>query len=50
MKLEKMEIGNRQGRILSTALSQIYHDFIEGYSVFANRADDFLDPDNKVSI
>ena len=44
-----MEIGNRNGRILSNALAQIYHEFMDNYLNFANRTDDTLDIKNKVS-
>ena len=47
-KLEKVEIGGMKGRILSHDVVQIFTEFQEYFTVFANSSYDGLDPQNKV--
>ena len=47
-KLEKVEIGGMKGKVLSHDVVQIFTEFSEYFSVFANRNYDTLDPHDKV--
>ncbi|GAB6022905.1 Dynein heavy chain 9, axonemal [Chamberlinius hualienensis] len=45
--LEKIEIGNRKGRVLALSIGKIRRTYIETYQTFANRSDDPFDSSNQ---
>uniref|UniRef100_A0A6P7G4P0 Dynein beta chain, ciliary-like n=1 Tax=Diabrotica virgifera virgifera TaxID=50390 RepID=A0A6P7G4P0_DIAVI len=45
-KLEKVEIGGIKGRILSSRVTEVFHEFQQSFMIFSGKSYDVLDPDD----